>query len=77
MTDVRRANRRWERSGQRTMGRASYVAEVVPKLATVKLSALMHATGLTNASCSLIRRGMTVPHPRHWEALRDIASYHV
>lgn len=34
----------------------------------------MAATGLTNASCSLIRRGLTVPHPRHWEAMADLAT---
>ncbi|MGH7593561.1 MAG: CRISPR-associated endonuclease Cas1 [Gemmatimonadales bacterium] len=71
---VRRANQRWERSGQRTMSRASYVTDVVPRLATVKLSALMRATGLTNASCSLIRRGLTVPHQRHWASLMGLAT---
>jgi hypothetical protein len=45
----------------------------VPGLASVKLSDLMVATGLTNASCSRIRRGLSVPHPRHWEALAGFA----
>jgi hypothetical protein len=54
------------------MTREHYVKTVVPALASVKLSALMAATGLTNASCSLIRRGLTVPHPRHWEVLAGL-----
>ncbi len=51
------------------MTRERYVDAVVPALANVKLSDLMAATGLTNASCSKIRRGLTIPHPRYWETL--------
>lgn len=69
---VRRANRRWERSGKPAMTQEQYVRTVVPALAQVKLSALMAATGLTNASCSRIRSGTSVPHPRHWEALAGL-----
>lgn len=36
----------------------------------VPLSAMMRATGLSLRYCSLIRRGLAVPHPRHWAALR-------
>ena len=71
---VRRANQRWERSGARTMSREQYVRDVVPRLAAVKLSDLMRATGLTNASCSLIRRGLAIPHPRHWAALAGVVT---
>lgn len=72
VAQVQRANRRWERNTKPGMTREHYVKTVVPALAGVKLSALMAATGLTNASCSLIRRGLTVPHPRHWVALAAI-----
>jgi hypothetical protein len=30
------------------------------------------ATGLTNASCSRIRSGASVQHPRHWEPLAGL-----
>jgi hypothetical protein len=30
-------------------------------------------TGRTTRSCGTIRRGLTVPHPRHWEALASLA----
>jgi CRISPR-associated endonuclease Cas1 len=72
VAQVQRANRRWERDGKPGMTREHYVKTVVPALAGVKLSALMAATGLTNASCSLIRRGLTVPHPRHWGVLAGL-----
>ena len=74
VAQVQRANQRWERNSEPGMTRERYVETVVPALASVKLSALMAATGLTNASCSLIRRGRTVPHPRHWEPLALAAS---
>ena len=66
---VRRANQRWERTGHAIMTRETYLRDVVPKLRTRPLSDLMAVTGLTNASCSKIRRGLSVPHPRHWEHL--------
>lgn len=52
-----RANRRWERNAKPGMTCQHYVRTVVPALPNVKLSELMAATGLTNASCSRIRRG--------------------
>jgi hypothetical protein len=54
------------------MTQEHYVRTVVPALAQVKLSDLMAATGLTNASCSRIRSGASVPHPRHWEVLAGL-----
>lgn len=54
------------------MPRERYVRTVVPGLASVKLSDLMAATGLSNASWSTIRRGLTVPHPRHWDVIAQL-----
>lgn len=69
---VRRENQRWEAGRRQAMTRAAYLRDVVPRLRGHKLSELMAATGLTNASCSLIRRGLSVPHPRHWAALAKL-----
>ena len=33
---------------------------------------LMQVTGLSEASCLLMRQGKAMPHPRHWEALRAL-----
>jgi hypothetical protein len=34
----------------------------------------MRATGLSRTYCGMIRRGVRVPHQRHWEALRELVS---
>jgi hypothetical protein len=43
-----------------------------PKLRSVSLLETMQATGLSRTYCGMIRRGVRVPHPRHWEALREL-----
>ena len=48
--------------------------EIRPKLKTVSLLETMRATGLSRTYCGMIRRGVRVPHPRHWEALRELVS---
>ena len=45
---------------------------VLPSLQGVPLSVMMEATGLSLRYCSLIRRGLYVPHPRHWDRLAQI-----
>lgn len=47
---------------------------ILPRLRTVPLRRLMAVTGLTKGYCAEIRRGLKVPHPRHWEALRRAAT---
>jgi len=46
-----------------------YRAEILPRITALPLSEMVQTTGLSRASCSLIRSGKTVPHRRHWEAL--------
>jgi hypothetical protein len=70
---VRAADREWERRGTPMMSRAEYLETLAPQLQALKLSTIMAATGLSNASCSMIRRGRSVPHPRHWAALERLA----
>jgi CRISPR-associated endonuclease Cas1 len=47
---------------------------VVPKLASVSTVAIGEATGLSKGQCSKLRRGLNVPHPRHWPALAELAG---
>ncbi len=47
---------------------------VLPALREVSLTDMQQATGLSNSSCSRIRRGLMTPHPRHWEALRMLTA---
>lgn len=73
MDGVYRANASFAAGRTPRLTREQYVRDVVPALKAFKLRQLMAATGLTNASCSKIRRGLTTPHARHWGALARLA----
>jgi hypothetical protein len=51
---------------------AAFEREVRPKLKNVSLLETMRATGLSRTYCGMIRRGVRIPHPRHWEVLREL-----
>ena len=46
--------------------------QILPSLPHKPIAELVAATGLSPHYCSLIRLGKKVPHPRHWEALREL-----
>jgi CRISPR-associated endonuclease Cas1 len=50
---------------------------VMPALAAVTTTAISHATGLSSGQASKVRRGLNVPHPRHWPALAELAGVEV
>lgn len=47
---------------------------VAPRLHAVSTSAITGTTGLSSGQASKIRRGLHVPHPKHWAALAAIAG---
>jgi hypothetical protein len=47
--------------------------DILPRLATVKLSEIMEAAGCSKASASDIRRGKRTPHVATWAALASLA----
>ena len=53
---------------------AVFQTEVLPGLRRKPIAELVAATGLSEHYCSLIRLGKKVPHPRHWEAFRALAT---
>jgi hypothetical protein len=56
----------WEvANGNTELDEAAFTIEILPKIRGVSLS----ATRLSPQHCSPIRRGLKVPHPRHWESL--------
>jgi CRISPR-associated endonuclease Cas1 len=59
-------------SGGITLGQ--YQTMILPSLAIVSLPQIEKATGLCNASCSRIRRGLQIPNPRHWAALAALTT---
>ncbi len=71
------ANSEWERSQTKEPDLAIFEREIQPKLKTASLLETMRATGLSRTYCEMIRRGVRVPHPRHWEALRELVSAQV
>ncbi len=47
-----------------------FVRDILPVIQSIPLRRLAQATGLSIQHCGMIRRGLRVPHPRHWEALK-------
>ena len=68
---IRDANRDWNRR-YGPGDPEEYRRVILPKLASIPLRHLQATTRLSKTTCSQIRRGLKVPHPRHWEALRRI-----
>lgn len=67
--------RGWHRTKeQMALDVIEYRASLLPRLASATLGELVRATGLSKAQCSLMRRGLRVPHPKHWDALRAIEA---
>ncbi len=63
-------SRAWPRSRQQAAcDREEFRTRVLPLLRDLSLHQLMDATGLSRPQCSMIKRGMRTPHPRHWAAL--------
>jgi len=48
--------------------------EILPHLATVKLSEIMAATGMSKGSASDVRRGKWTPHVSTWAALGELVT---
>jgi CRISPR/Cas system-associated endonuclease Cas1 len=68
--------RRFERANAPLPDREVFVRDILPGLQSVPVRRIAEVTGLTPAYCGMVRRGLSVPHPRHWEALRRLAATH-
>jgi hypothetical protein len=51
-----------------------FAREILAGLATVKLSAMVEATGLSKGFCSHVRAGKFTPHVSTWPALAALAG---
>lgn len=60
------ARRVWSKSGETAMPLSVYKHRIMPKLSTLTNSAIMGALKVSWVYASHIRRGMRIPHPRHW-----------
>jgi len=70
LTDREDERRRWEAKHGRGPDRETFLREIAPSLHDVPVTVLIEATGLSRPMCHRILRGMNVPHPRHWDAIR-------
>lgn len=70
--ETHQAIKEWEATHQRRPDSTVYFRDVFPRVQAASVPALVRATGLCYPYCALIRRGVKVPHPRHWEALTAI-----
>lgn len=51
-----------------------WVEEILPMIRGASLTKMAAATGLSKSYCSVVRSGLKMPHPRHWESLRAIPN---
>jgi CRISPR-associated endonuclease Cas1 len=64
------ANRTWKPSkGFEWLDRETYVSKIQPRLASVTISVLQSALGISEPYAGSIRSGSCVPHARHWPTL--------
>jgi CRISPR-associated endonuclease Cas1 len=65
----------WEKANLGTVHDPElFLREILPRLATVKLSEIVGATGMSKASASDVRRGKWTPHVSTWSALAALAG---
>ncbi len=65
--------REWDKKHSRPDSE-QFAYAILPGLMRVPLRRIMRATGLSLRYCSLVRRGLRVPHPRHWDILAEIGG---
>jgi hypothetical protein len=51
-----------------------YLQQIQPRLRTVAISRIADAIGVTEPYAAQIRAGKYRPHPRHWQALAQLAG---
>lgn len=74
MKQRRREEVAWDEVHQDADGDETvFRSEILPRLQGLSLTQISAATGLSQQYCSLIRRGLKVPHQRHWTSLESLA----
>ena len=64
----------WDAAHGDTVVDPAAFGPITAALASVTVSAIAAATGLSKSYAAQIRRGEYVPHPRHWPALAQLAE---
>ncbi len=64
----------WERAAIEQPDPEHFTREILPVLQDIPLGKMARATGLTEGYCSFVRRGLKVPHRRHWNTLARLGE---
>src|SRR5690606_24023136 len=67
------ASQDWDQKNERPPAE-HFTESILPALADVTIRQMMEATGLSSGYCSMIKRGVKIPHPRHWPTLRQLGG---
>jgi hypothetical protein len=52
-----------------------YKHEILPRLAKFTAKTIRLKLGVSHPYAALIKRGLKIPHPRHWMPLAELAGY--
>jgi hypothetical protein len=75
MTQRRKDEIEWNaQNPDQTVDEEWFKTTVIPVLQTMTLSQISEETGLSQQYCSLIKRGLKIPHPRHSQAFQNMLS---
>jgi CRISPR-associated endonuclease Cas1 len=64
----------WNRVRANENDDETYKRDVLPRVLGQPIQVITKATGLSRAYASRVRRGLVIPHPRHWKALRKLGD---
>ena len=67
-----RLNAEWEKRHTSTMTETEYLDHVLSMLATVEVRQLAEVLGVSRGYAATVRKGLKVPHPRHWLSLIEM-----
>jgi CRISPR-associated endonuclease Cas1 len=68
------ARQEWMRSGETSISEEAFTTEIQPRLIGLTVRAIQTALDISVVYASHIRRGMRVPHPRHWATLARLSG---
>jgi CRISPR-associated endonuclease Cas1 len=69
-----RLNAEWEATNTPTMTEEEYRAQVLPGLCEMSVRAIASTLGVSQGYAARVRKGETVPHPRHWVRLHTVGE---
>jgi hypothetical protein len=53
----------------------AYKREILPRLERLTVKAIRLRLDVSHPYATLVKRGLKIPHPRHWMALAELAGY--